>query len=114
MSVRRILSACPVDSGYLPAHCSAENTHFLTFRRQKKLDKLVDMDIIIFTGDPEYDLATRPPAKAPNPPPAWHAQSATRIGYSPAVSKQRFLRSGRPAAGQVRDAPPGSRGSAIH
>lgn len=78
------------------------------------LDNAPGKDFILFTGNPDHDLATRPPAKAPNPPPAWHAQFAARLGHSPVVSKQRLLRSRRSAAGQVRDAPPGSRGSAIH
>src|SRR5262249_43941275 len=43
--------------------------------------------------------------RLPSPPP--HLSPRPRLGHRPAVCRQRLLRPVRPAAGQVRDAPPG-------
>jgi lipoprotein-anchoring transpeptidase ErfK/SrfK len=114
MSVKRILSSRLIVADWFQALIRQCCTCNIGVRSHKKLDNPSILDIIIFTGDPAHDLAARPPAKAPNPPQAPNAQSTTRSRYSHLVSKQRFLRPRRPAAGQVRDAAPGSRRSRVH
>src|ERR1700733_15399716 len=70
------------------------------WRKAKGLTMIRCMGIIIFTyGEPH-----RPHLEGPSSPPDGHAQSATRPGEGRVVHRQRFLRSERPPAGQIRNA----------
>lgn len=67
---------------------------------QKALDIALDWHIIIFTRDAR--LAEN---QTILPPSARHAESSSRSSAAREFSEQRFLRSARPGAGKVRDAP---------
>src|SRR5438046_2657387 len=104
MNVKTILSDAFPDAAGLWRDYWLSRQYLTEEGTQKKLDSSLCSDVIIFTGNAAHDSTafSRPPAKAPNPPPAWNAQPATENRHCSLVSTERLLRSRRPAAGQIR------------